>query len=147
MRCLSVVQELATAASTAMAETSKWVHKKCSGLQQLTPNPDYRCASCRGTAHPINGRPQIAVQVRSDKLEVVSSFCFLGDILLTGGGCELAVTTVLCENCSWKKSRALLPVLTSCYLSYKTCGNGMMGTALVMYAESHDPCQWNLSID
>ena len=21
-----------------------WVHKKCSGLQQLTPNPDYRCA-------------------------------------------------------------------------------------------------------
>ena len=21
-----------------------WVHKKCSGLQRLTPNPDYRCA-------------------------------------------------------------------------------------------------------
>ena len=21
-----------------------WVHKKCSGLKQLTPNPDYRCA-------------------------------------------------------------------------------------------------------
>ena len=20
-----------------------WVHKKCSGLQRLTPNPDYRC--------------------------------------------------------------------------------------------------------
>ena len=21
-----------------------WVHKKCIGLQQLAPNPDYRCA-------------------------------------------------------------------------------------------------------
>ena len=22
-----------------------WVHKKCSGLQRLAPNPDYRCAN------------------------------------------------------------------------------------------------------
>ena len=29
-----------------------WVHKKCSGLQRLTPNPDYRCAWCIGNAHP-----------------------------------------------------------------------------------------------
>ena len=27
-----------------------WVHKKCSGLQQMTPNPDYRCARCMGNA-------------------------------------------------------------------------------------------------
>ena len=35
-----------------------WVHKKCSGLQRLTPNPDYRCARCMGNARPIDGRPQ-----------------------------------------------------------------------------------------
>ena len=35
-----------------------WVHKKCSGLQQLIPNPDYRCAQCMGNARPIDGRPQ-----------------------------------------------------------------------------------------
>ena len=35
-----------------------WVHKKCSMLQRLTPNPDYRCARCMGIARPIGGRPQ-----------------------------------------------------------------------------------------
>ena len=35
-----------------------WVHKKCSGLQRLTPNPDYRGARCMGNARPIDGRPQ-----------------------------------------------------------------------------------------
>ena len=57
-----------------------WVHKKCSGLQRLTPNPDYRCAQCMGNACPIDGRPQNEVQVGPDKLEVVASFCYLGDI-------------------------------------------------------------------
>ena len=70
-----------------------WVHKKCSGLQRLTPNPDYRCARCMGNARPIDGRPQSEVQVGPDKLEVVASFCYLGDMLSAGGGCEMAVTT------------------------------------------------------
>ena len=70
-----------------------WVHKKCSGLQRLTPNPDYRCAWCMGNARPIDGRPQSEVQVGPDKLEVVASFCYLGDMLSAGGGCEMAVTT------------------------------------------------------
>ena len=70
-----------------------WVHKKCSGLQQLTPNDDYRCAQCMGNARPIDGRPQNEVQVGPDKLVVVASFCYLGDMLSAGGGCEIAVTT------------------------------------------------------
>ena len=48
-----------------------------------------------GNAHPIDGRPQNEVQVRSDKLEVVASFCYLGDMLSAGGGCEITVTTLL----------------------------------------------------
>ena len=39
--------------------------EKCSGLQRLTLNPDYRCARCRGTARPIDDRPQSEVQVRA----------------------------------------------------------------------------------
>ena len=69
------------------------MHKKCSGLQRLTPNPDYRCARCMGNARPIDGRPQSEVQVGHDKLEVVASFCFLGDMLSAGGGCEMGVTS------------------------------------------------------
>ena len=59
-----------------------WVHKKCSGLQRLTPNPDYSCARCMGNAHPIDGRPQSEVQVGPDKLEVVASFCQVTCFLL-----------------------------------------------------------------
>ena len=70
-----------------------WVHKKCSGLQRLTPDPDYRCARCMGNARPIDGRPQSEDQVRPDKLEVVASFCYLGDMLSAGGGCEMAVSS------------------------------------------------------
>ena len=58
-----------------------WVHKKCSGLKRLKKDPDYRCTRCQGTAGPLDGRPQKEVQVGPDKLEVVASFCYLGDML------------------------------------------------------------------
>ena len=70
-----------------------WVHKKCSGLKRLKKDPDYRCTWCQGTARPLDGRPQKEVQVRPDKLEVVASFCYLGDMLSAAGGCELSTTT------------------------------------------------------
>ena len=98
-----------------------WVHKKCSGLQRPTPNPEYRCAWCMGNARLIDGRPQSAVKVGPDKLEVVASSCYLGDMLSAGGGCEIMVTTRV--KTAWKKFRELLPVLTSRHLSYKTRGH------------------------
>ena len=61
--------------------------------QQLTPNPDYKCAQCMGNACPNDGRPQSEVQVGPDMLEVVASFCYLGAMLSAGGGCEITVTT------------------------------------------------------
>ena len=72
---------------------SVWVHKKCSGLKRLTDDPDYRCTHCQGTACPLDSRPQREVQVGSAKLEVVASFCYLGDMLSAAGGCELLTTT------------------------------------------------------
>ena len=74
-----------------------------------------------GNARPIDGRPQSEVQVGPDKLEVVASFCYLGDMLSAGGGCEIAVITLV--KTAWKKIRELLPVFTSRYLSYKTHGH------------------------
>ena len=74
-----------------------------------------------GNARPIDGRPQSEVQVGPDKLEVVASLCYLGDMLSAGGVCEMAVATRL--KTAWKKFRELLPVLTSRHLSYKTRGH------------------------
>ena len=98
-----------------------WVHKKCSGLKRLTKDPDYRCTRCWGTAHPLDGRPLKEVQVGSDKLEMVASFCYLGDMFSAAGGCEFSTTTRV--KTTWKKFKDLLPVLSSCHLSFKTCGH------------------------
>ena len=53
-------------------------------------------------------------------MDVVPSFCYLGDMLSAGGGSDLAVTT----RCSvaWGKFRKLLPILTTKHVSLKTCG-------------------------
>ena len=117
------------------------VHKKCSGLQRLTPNPDYRCARCMGNARPIDGRPQNEVQVGPDKLEVVASFCYLGDMLSAGGGCEMAVNTRV--KTAWKKFRELLPVITSRHLSYKTRGH--VYSSCVRSAMLHASETWPLT--
>ena len=97
-----------------------WVHKKCSGLKRLTKDPDYRCTRCQGTARPLDGRPQREVQVEPDKLEMVASFCYLGDMLSVAGGCELSTTTRVKK--AWKNFKELLPVLSCRHLSFKTSG-------------------------
>ena len=117
------------------------MHKKFSGLQRLTPNPEYRCALSIGYARPIDGRPQNEFQVGPDKLEVVASFCYLGDMLSAGGGCEIVVTT--CMKTAWKKFRELLPVLTSCHLSYKTRGH--VYSSCVRSAMLHASETWPLT--
>ena len=97
-----------------------WVHKKCNGLKALTKDPDYRCTRCQGTVCPLDGRPQREVQVGPDKLEVVASFCYLGDMLSAAGGCELSTKTRV--KTAWKKFKELLPVLSLRHLSFKTRG-------------------------
>ena len=98
-----------------------WVHKKCSGLKRLKKDPDYRCTRCQETARLLDGRPQKEVQVGPDKLEVVASFCYLGDMLSAAGGCELSTTTHV--KTAWKKFKDLLSVLSLRHLSFKTRGH------------------------
>ena len=104
------------------SDCKRWVHKKCSWLKRLKKDPDYRCTWCQGTVRLLDGRPKKEVQVRPDKLEVVASFCYLEDMLSAAGGCELSTTTHV--KTAWKKFKDLLPVLSSCHLSFKTRGRG-----------------------
>ena len=92
-----------------------WVHKKCSGLKRLTKDPDYRCTQCQGTAGFLNGRQQKEVQVGPDKLEVVASFCYLGDMLSAAGGCELSTTTHM--KTAWKRWPCLQLLCAECNAS------------------------------
>ena len=110
-----------------------WVHKKCIGLQGLTPNPDYGCARCMGNVHSIDGRPQKEVQVGPDKVEVVASFCYLGDMLSAGGGCEIAVTTCV-------KTAEVQGATTSSHTPPPLLQDPWLCIQLLC-AERHAPCQ------
>ena len=59
----------------------------------LRPFPNFRCKRYTGQDRPIYGRPMAEATVGREKLEVVSSLCYLGDALSLGGGCELATIT------------------------------------------------------
>ena len=99
----------------------RWVHKKCSGIKgPLRPDPEFRWARCLGTARAIDEREVSEVEVGNEKLEVVPEFCYLGDMLSAGGGCELAAIT-RCK-CAWGKFRQLLPLLTNRHLPLLTRG-------------------------
>ena len=89
----------------------------------------------------MDGRSQKEVQVGPDKLEVVASFCYLGDMLSAAGGCELSTTT--CVNTAWKNFKDLLPVLTSCHLTFKT--RGRVYSSCVRSAMLHASETWPLT--
>ena len=90
----------------------QWVHKKCSGIKNsLTSDLNFRCARCLGTAWPVDGILVKEVMIGDEKLEVVPEFCYLGDMLSAGGGCELASIT-RCK-CAWAKFRQFLPLQSS----------------------------------
>jgi hypothetical protein len=101
---------------------SHWVHKKCCGIAgPLKNNPEYRCSRCRSVARPIDGRPHTKWTLNGDsELDMVDQFCYLGDTIGAGGGCELSIITRI--RSAWGKFRELLPLLTSRVLSFKTRG-------------------------
>ena len=136
---LSVALELAATASSATAASTGCTWNAV-GSNTWQKNPHYRCTWCQGTACPLDGRPQREVQVGPDKLEVVASFCYLGDMLSTTSGCELSITKRV--ETAWKKFKELLPVLSSSHFSFKT--HGRMYSSC---AKRKAPCQWDLAID
>ena len=117
------------------AGCSHWVHKKCSVIGSLKSNPDYCCSRCKGTACPIDGRPHNeCLLVQDKKLDVVDSFCYLGDTICAGGGGDLSVITRI--RSAWGKFRELLRILTSHALSYITRGQiySMYIRTVLLYA-------------
>lgn len=116
-----------------------WVHKRCSGIKgRLTINPDYVCPRCEGVARPIDGRPVTIVDVDGNMVDVVSTFCYLGDMLSAGGGCDTAIAARCCV--AWGKFRKLLPVLTSRHLSLKV--RGKVYSACVRSSMLHGGESW-----
>ena len=97
------------------------MHKKCCGISGgLKRNPSFKCAHCLGTARPVYGRKMTEVQMGNDKLEVVTDFCYLGDMISAERGRELSSIT-RCKS-AWSKFRQLLSLLTNPHLLFTTRG-------------------------
>ena len=106
------------------AGCSHWVHKKCSGvIGSLKSNPDYRCSRRKGTARPIDGRPHNEWLLMQDKkLDVVDSFCYLGDTIGAGGGCDLSVITTY-SICMGQVPETLANINLTCPFIHHTWAN------------------------
>ena len=73
------------------------VHMGCSGItKRLLADPNNVCDRCDGEARPIYGSTVTEVDVDSTMLDVEATFCYLGDMLCSGGDCDSAIAARYC---------------------------------------------------
>ena len=109
--------------------------------QALDKGPWLQMYTLPGTARPLDDRKQREVQVGPDKLALLASFCYLGDMLSAAGGCELSTTTRV--KTTLKKFKELLPVHSSHHFSFKT--RGSVYSSCVRSAMLHASETWPLT--
>ena len=98
-----------------------WVHKKCSGIcGRLVEDEDFQFNRCRGLARPIDGHPCDSITLGGHTLEVVDTFCYLGDTISAGGSCKHGA--IARARSAWGKFRELWPLLTNRYINIMTRG-------------------------
>ena len=97
----------------------KWVHKRCSGISgSLSQVQDFECRACKGgEVRQANEELKLEDDTGFKRVE---TFCYLGDLLSSGGGSEHAVIGRI--NKAWNKFRELKPVLCAKGVSAKVKG-------------------------
>ena len=100
--------------------------------QVLDKGPWLQMYILPGNCRPLGRQTTEEVQVGPNKLEAVASFCYLGDILSAAR-----------MKTAWKKFKELLPVLSSCHLSFKTLGH--VYSSCVQSAMIHASGTWPLT--
>ena len=132
----SVALEWAATASSAMAASTGCTRNAVGS--RLDKGPWLQMYTVSGNCMPWTADHR-GKSVGPDKLEVVASFCYLGDML--SGGCELLTTT--CLKTAWKKLKELLPVLSSHHFSFKA--RGCVYSSYVQSAMLHASETWPLT--
>ena len=94
---------------------------KCSGItKHLVADSNEACRRCKSKTGPIDGRTVIEVDVDGTMLDVEATFCYLGNMLRSNGGCDSAMAARCCV--AWRKLRKFLLVLTTRHLGHRICG-------------------------
>ena len=95
----------------------------------------FRCKRCTGLARPVDGRRVTEVTVGREKLEVVPSFCYVGDCLSSGVGFKVASITGCMGEFKWDPVHPRLQLIFD-YLQRKRLQ--------VVHQERHAPCKRNM---
>ena len=88
-----------------------WVHKRCSGIKTSLRNcENFICKTCSTTTRVVDPFPN-CITIDRGELEIVSEFCYLGDVIGQTVGCTDAVSSRI--GSAWKAFHELLPILTN----------------------------------
>ena len=104
--------------SVLCTKCGKWIHGRCAKLKRVTPSlaRQFVCGQCNkvmaGAVEPV--------ERLCDDVETVREFCYLGDRVSAGGGCEAAVTAR--ARLGWVKFRECGEILLGRRFSLKMKG-------------------------
>ena len=92
------------------------MHKNCSGVKgRLKVDNNYQCLKCqvsgKTTIEAGVGKKENLLLSSGTSVDCVEEFCYLGDMLSSGGGAGEASRVRI--RCAWKKFRELSPILTA----------------------------------
>ena len=97
------------------------MHKKCSGVKsKLVEGVKFTCPVCVKGGHDDPLAEKEVVLGEAGKLQCVDKFCYLGDMLVCGGGAGETVRSRV--RCAWGTFRDRAPILSVKELSLKMKG-------------------------
>ena len=130
--------------SVVCGSCKKWIHKKCAGVKgRLKADVNFCCSVCASGGHSNTTHENELLLDDAGSLECVDKFCYLGDMLGSGGGAGNAVRTRV--RCAWGKFRELAPILTLRGMSLKMKGKIYM--ACVQSVMVYGSETWTMKVD
>ena len=98
--------------SIKCTQCDSWIHKGCSGITgKLQSNAGFRCKRClEGHVTQVDATVKDIMLGLDSKVECVSKFRYLGDMIGSGGGVEEASRARV--RSAWAKFNELAPILT-----------------------------------
>ena len=107
----------------------------------LKEDPNFKCKKCVKSVSPVEDPEKVVVGV--DELDLVNTFCYLGDMFGDNVGCADAITARI--RSAWKKFRDLLPIVTNQAISLNMRGH--VYSAAVRRVLLHASETWSLTAD
>ena len=99
-------------------QCGKWCHKRRSGVENLNRVQQFVCPRCDGTWVDLQ-REDDTILLDNGRIEEVSQFCCLGDVIDREGGAERAAAAARMAIASWLNWRELSSLLCNSGVSQK----------------------------